>query len=86
MTLCCGVSKGYSLPGEAVKSMKKIKSDMQNHIFSYGLKHCYTRACEALVTPSTTACYARRLILFPFLKLSLTAEMDVVKFHYLLFL
>ena len=34
---------------------------MQNHNFSCGLGHCYVRACEALVAPSTNARCTRRL-------------------------
>ena len=35
---------------------------LQNNIFLCGTGHCHTHACEALVTPSATTNFARRLV------------------------
>ena len=57
------MNKKRSITGLTVKNIKKssVCKILQNHHFSCGLVLCSNHACEALVTSSVTARFARRL-------------------------
>ena len=59
-------ARSDQLPGKWSKMQKKRKTNIQNHNFSGVLGRYHAHACKSTATPSVTACFACRHILFAF--------------------